>query len=368
MSGADAAALLFPAVVAFVLTPGVIAASRRVKALDHPGPEKLHLAPVPTLGGLGVLAAVLGTLWGLEAFGLGLSSHHVLSLTLATLPVVAVGLRDDLAGASIRLKLTGHLMAGGILYAFGVRVVEITNPLGDTFPLGALSLPVTMLWVALITNALNLLDGLDGLAAGAGAIAGFFLAMAGVLEGEADVRTLGLVLAGAVLGFYPYNFPRARVFLGDVGSTFIGLVLATLALLQNRKTTVAMTLLLPIVALGLPVLDTLFAVVRRTASRRNPLQRDLGHLHHRLLRLGLSTRQAVLSLLAVSAVFGSVALLLTALPKQVALSVTVILGGTSSAALAGLVRLERRLVRSERAVSGVPQERVLQKSETVLRT
>lgn len=111
MSGADAAALLHPAVVAFILTPGVIAASRRAKALDHPGPEKLHPVPVPTLGGLGVLAAVLGTLWGLEAFGLGLSSHHVLSRTLAALPVVAEGLRDDLAGASIRLKLTGHLMA-----------------------------------------------------------------------------------------------------------------------------------------------------------------------------------------------------------------------------------------------------------------
>jgi UDP-GlcNAc:undecaprenyl-phosphate GlcNAc-1-phosphate transferase len=219
-----------------------------------------------------------------------------------------------------------------------------------------------MLWVALITNALNLLDGLDGLAAGAGAIAGFFLAMAGVLEGEADVRTLGLVLAGALLGFYPYNFPRARVFLGDVGSTFIGLVLATLALLQNRKTTVAMTLLLPIVALGLPMLDTLFAVVRRTASRRNPLQRDLGHLHHRLLRLGLSTRQAVAALLALSTVFGSVALLLAALPKQVALSVTVILGGASFAGLVGLVRLERQQRRSE------PAARQLLPGDTVLRT
>jgi UDP-GlcNAc:undecaprenyl-phosphate/decaprenyl-phosphate GlcNAc-1-phosphate transferase len=115
----------------------------------------------------------------------------------------------------------------------------------------------------------------------------------GFLENERDVAVLALVLAGALVGFFPYNFPRARIFLGDVGSTFVGLVLATVALLQNRKATAAMTLLLPLVALGLPVLDTLFAVVRRTARGRNPLRRDMGHLHHRLLRLGLSPRAAV---------------------------------------------------------------------------
>lgn len=355
MSGADAA-LLFSAVAAFALTPVVIAVARRAATFDHPGPQKLHTEPVPTLGGLGILVAVLGTLWGFEAFGLGLTSRHVLALTLAALPVLAVGVCDDLAGASISLKLSGHFLAGGILYAFGVRVFELTNPLGDTIPLGILGLPVTMLWVALMTNAMNLVDGLDGLAAGIGAIAALSLSMVGVLQGEADVRCLGLVLTGAIVGFYPYNFPRARVFLGDVGSTFIGLVLATIALLQNRKTTVAMTLLLPIVALGLPVLDTVFAVVRRTANGRNPLRRDLGHLHHRLLRLGLSPRQAVASLLAVTAVFGLVALLLARLPKQAALSATVAVGFTAFAALAGLVRLERRVERSARAEGGALQK------------
>jgi UDP-GlcNAc:undecaprenyl-phosphate GlcNAc-1-phosphate transferase len=150
------------------------------------------------------------------------------------------------------------------------------------------------------------------------------------------------VLAGALVGFFPYNFPRARIFLGDVGSTFVGLVLATIALLENRKTTAALTLLLPLVALGLPVLDTVFAVVRRTARGKNPLRRDMGHLHHRLVRLGLSPPQAVGWLLGVSAVLGAVAVLLVRLPKHAALLVTVMLGLAVLGALAALTYVERR--------------------------
>jgi UDP-GlcNAc:undecaprenyl-phosphate GlcNAc-1-phosphate transferase len=199
-----------------------------------------------------------------------------------------------------------------------------------------------MLWVAALINALNLVDGLDGLAPGIGGIAALALCTVGFLQHEREVAVLALVLAGALVGFFPYNFPRARIFLGDVGSTFVGLVLATVSLLQNRKATAAMTLLLPLVALGLPVLDTLLAVVRRTARGGNPLRRDLGHLHHRLLGLGLSSQAAVGWLLGASAIFGAVAILLARLPKQAALSVTAALGLAVLVALARLTYLERR--------------------------
>jgi UDP-GlcNAc:undecaprenyl-phosphate/decaprenyl-phosphate GlcNAc-1-phosphate transferase len=327
---------------AFALTPVVIAEARRAGALDYPGAQKVHAEPIPTLGGLGLVAAVLGTLWGLQLTGLGIGTSHAIGLTLAALPVVAVGAWDDLRAVGIPTKLAVHFVAGLILYASGLRVIELTNPFGTTIPLGSLGLVVTVLWVATVINALNLIDGLDGLAPGVGAIAALSLCAVGLLKGERDVAVVALVLAGGLAGFLPYNFPKARIFLGDAGSTFIGLVLATVALLENRKATAAMTLLLPLVALAFPVLDTLFAVVRRTARGRNPLRRDMGHLHHRLLRLGLSPQRAVGYLLGASVVFGVAAVLLSQLAKQAALSATVGLGLAIFAAVAVLTYLERR--------------------------
>lgn len=342
MMAVELAAFVLASAAAFALTPLVIAEARRAGVLDYPGAAKIHTEPVPTLGGLGLVAAVLGTLWLLQVTGAGIALPHALGLTLAAVPVVAIGVWDDVRAASIPSKLAVHLLAGGILYASGLRVVELTNPFGPTIPLGPLGVVVTMLWVATLVNALNLVDGLDGLAPGIGGIAALTLCLVGFLQNERDVAMLALVLAGAIVGFYPYNFPRARIFLGDVGSTFIGLVLAAVALLENRKTTAALPLLLPLVALGLPVLDTVFAVVRRTARGRNPLRRDMGHLHHRLLRLGLTPPQAVGCLLGVSAAFGGAAVLLSRLPKQAALSVTALLALAVLAALAALTWLERR--------------------------
>jgi UDP-GlcNAc:undecaprenyl-phosphate GlcNAc-1-phosphate transferase len=342
MMPAEVAGFVLAGGTAFALTPVVIAEARRAGALDYPGAQKVHAEPIPTLGGLGLVAAVLGTLWGLQVAGLGIATAHLLGLTLAALPVVAVGAWDDLRAVSIPVKLAVHFLAGGILYVAGLRVVELTNPFGTTLPLGPLGVLVTMLWVATVINALNLIDGLDGLAPGIGAIAALSLCAVGLLKGERDVAVLALVLAGALAGFLPYNFPKARIFLGDAGSTFIGLVLATVALLENRKATAAMTLLLPLIALGLPVLDTVFAIVRRTARGRNPLRRDMGHLHHRLLRLGLSPQRAVGYLLGANVVFGVMAVLLSRLPKQAALSVTVGLGLAIFGAFAVLTYLERR--------------------------
>jgi UDP-GlcNAc:undecaprenyl-phosphate/decaprenyl-phosphate GlcNAc-1-phosphate transferase len=342
MTPADLAAFVLASGAAFALTPLVIAEARRAGALDYPGVQKVHAEPVPTLGGLGLAVAVLGTLWVLQAVGLGIALPHAIGVTLAAVPVVIVGVWDDLRACGIPTKLGVHFAAGAILYASGLQVVELTNPFGSTIPLGSLGLVVTMLWVATVVNGLNLVDGLDGLAPGIGGIAALTLCAVGFLQHERDVAVLALVLAGAIVGFYPYNFPRARIFLGDVGSTFIGLVLAAIALLENRKTTAAMTLLLPLVALGLPVVDTAFAVIRRTARGRNPLRRDMGHLHHRLLRLGLSPQQAVGCLLGASAAFGGVAVLLSRLPKQAALSVTAVLGLAVLVALGALTWLERR--------------------------
>jgi UDP-GlcNAc:undecaprenyl-phosphate GlcNAc-1-phosphate transferase len=357
VTGVGLAGFVLAGGVAYWLTPLVIAEARRAGALDHPGVEKVHAEPVPTLGGLGLAAAVLGTLWVLHVLGAGLPLGHTAGFTLAAAPLVAVGVWDDLRAASIPVKLGIHFLAGAILYASGLGVVELTNPFGATIDLADLAplgLVVTMLWVAAIVNAMNLVDGLDGLAAGIGTIAALVLGSVGLLRGEREVAVLALVLAGGTAGFLPYNFPRARIFLGDVGSTFIGLGLATVALLENRKATAAMTLLLPMVALGLPIVDTLFAVLRRTARGRNPLRRDVGHLHHRLLRLGMSPTRAVGWLLAASAVFGACAVLISGLPKQGALLATAGLGLAVFVAVTVLTVLDRRARRNGRGRPGRP--------------
>src|SRR5262249_15334222 len=195
MTPADLAAFILAGGATFALTPLVITEARRAGALDYPGLQKVHAEPVPTLGGLGRAAAVLGTLWILQAVGLGISTAHALGLTLAAVPVVAVGVWDDLRACSIPAKLGVHFVAGAILYASGLRVVELTNPFGATIALGPLGLVVTMLWVATVVNGLNLVDGLDGLAPGLGGIAALTLCGVGFLQRGRDVAVLALVLA-----------------------------------------------------------------------------------------------------------------------------------------------------------------------------
>jgi UDP-GlcNAc:undecaprenyl-phosphate GlcNAc-1-phosphate transferase len=289
-----------------------------------------------------VAAAVLGTVALLAGREPGVTRRLAVVLSAAAAPVLAVGIADDLRPVSISLRLGVHLLAGAILAAGGLQVGELTNPFGSAVHIGSFGAVVSVLWVATVINAMNLIDGLDGLAAGVGAIAALALSMVGRLKGERDLEMLGLVLAGAVAGFLPYNFPRARVFLGDVGSTFIGLVLAAASLVENTKTMASMTLLLPLVALGLPLLDTAAAVVRRAARRSNPMRRDLDHLHHRLLRLGLSPGAATGVLLVITALLGSAAVALAGLSREAALLLTAGLGACSLLGLAALRRLERR--------------------------
>jgi UDP-GlcNAc:undecaprenyl-phosphate GlcNAc-1-phosphate transferase len=333
--------LVMAGLLAGVLTPMLRRAALARGWLDRPSGLKIHREAMPTMGGLAIVAAVLVTLAALDGVGGGLGRPTTLALAIAALPVVAVSARDDLVSCSVTARLAGHAAAGLVLYAFGLRVTQLTNPIGPTIELGLAAPLVTVLWVMTAINAMNLIDGLDGLAAGVGALAALSLACVGIVRGEHDVSVLALALVGATAGFLPYNFPRARVYLGDVGSTFIGLALGATALLENRKATAALTLLLPLIALGVPVLDTLLAVVRRAARGRSPLRGDLGHLHHRLLDLGLAPTRAVACLLAVTAAFGLLAVLLAAADKQTVLSTLLLLAMLVGAALLGLDRLER---------------------------
>ncbi len=309
---------------AAVLTPVVRGLARRWGLYDHAlSSRKLHGKPVPRLGGVAIVVAffvpivalyfvdseVGGQLWG--------QPRQAMGLFIGGGIIAALGIVDDLRGTGARSKFLVQFGVGALMYAFGFRIGEIANPFGDPFVLGVFSLPFTMLWIAGVVNAMNLIDGLDGLAGGVALIAVASTFAVAVLRVEPLMMLFTAALAGAVLGFLFYNFNPATIFMGDTGSMFLGFVLATTAIQTNQKHSTAVALVVPIVALGLPIADTLLAILRRAVRGAPLFSADRGHIHHRLLGLGLSHRQAVLVLYAGCAALGGVAVALRfATPRQ----------------------------------------------------
>ena len=306
------------------MTPLVIAASRRFKALDHPGPRRVHREPVPTLGGLALMLAVLGVAWAarmLPGPAAALDVRPLLGLTLASVLMVALGVVDDLRGVPPPAKLVVQAAAALVLVAFGYGVPVLSNPFDGRIDAGVWNVPLTVAWVLIVTNAINLIDGLDGLASGAVLIAAGTLWWVGRWHSDFYVMFISALLIGATAAFLRFNFPPARIFMGDTGSQFLGLTLAAVSLLENRKGTAAVTLLLPLVALAVPIADGVAAFARRLLRGRPVFNADIGHIHHRLLRLGLSPRAAVLALWGVCALCGAMAALLAALPRAASIPI-----------------------------------------------
>jgi UDP-GlcNAc:undecaprenyl-phosphate GlcNAc-1-phosphate transferase len=309
---------LATAVLAWALTPAARALAVRLGAVDHPGPRRIHAQPVPRLGGLAMAAAVV-VAWVARVLPGPASQFDVrplLGLTCAAVPVLALGIADDRRGVGPWAKLALQTCAALTLVVFGYGVPTLTNPFGPPVETGAWSPLLTVAWVLAVTNAINLIDGLDGLATGVVAIACVSLWWVSRAHGDFYVMFLAALLIGACAGFLPWNHPPARVFMGDTGSQFLGLALAALSLLENRKGSAAVTLLLPLVALGIPIFDSTYSFLRRLARGEHVFRGDTGHIHHRLLAAGLSHAQALYALWAMSAVFGLVAVLLDALPRS----------------------------------------------------
>lgn len=297
--------VLLAAAIAFLATPLARRLALRIGAVDEPDARRVHGAPVPRLGGLAVAAGVLGSIAVVAAIGgsrtaLALSDGARIAFLLAgTLAIVLVGAVDDVRGVSPAVKLAVQLLAAGLALAGGYRVEGMTNPLTGTYvALGVAGAFLTILWVVAVTNAFNLIDGLDGLAAGLGIISGLTLLVIAWIEGRPETLPFWTVLVGALAGFLVYNFTPASIFLGDSGSLLVGYLTALLALQALEKTTVVV-LLASVLAIGLPIADMGLAVVRRTAAGgvRGIFRADRAHLHHRLLEdVDRSQRRAVLTL------------------------------------------------------------------------
>ena len=289
-------AFIIALLASWVLTPYVKKLAFRIGALDKPDGRKVHHGIMPRLGGLAIyLAFVIAVLATMHM------TRDIFALLLGGTVIVIVGILDDKYQLPAKVKLLGQIAAAFVLVLFDIKIEWLNNPWGGYFYLEYFSVPLTVFWIVSFTNVVNLMDGLDGLAAGVSGIASVTVILVALQQGFYPVAVITAALAGGIIGFIRYNFNPASIFMGDTGSMFIGYMLAAISI----------ALLVPAVALGLPIMDTAFAIVRRYTNGRPIFQPDKGHLHHRLLAMGLSQRQAVLLMYVISAVLGIAAILLT---------------------------------------------------------
>ena len=315
-------AFVIAAGVALLITPGVIFLAAKTGAMDAPDARKVHKKPIPRIGGLGIYAAFMVAMLSIM-FVVPLSAevtNELIGLMVGGSLIVLVGIIDDYKNLPAKVKLVGQILAAAVLVVvFDVRIDFITDPFGDYIYTEWFAIPVTIFWIVGLTNTVNLIDGLDGLAAGVSTIAAITIFLVALQQDIVLVAVLTAALAGAAFGFLYYNFNPARIFMGDSGSMFLGYMLAGISVIGAVKSAATIALIVPILALGLPILDTTFAIVRRYRGGVPIFKPDKGHLHHRLLDLGFSQRQAVLLMYVISALLGLSAVALTEVSTQIAI-------------------------------------------------
>ncbi len=316
-------AALLALVVTNALTPGLRRFARRIGAIDHPGGRRINVRPLPRLGGVAIYVGFLAALLVAIVISRPILLTHradiltiriplsprtdqaILGILLGSTLLFLAGIWDDVRGMNPAVKFLLQVAAAAILIPFGLTTQFITNPLtGRILGLGPLGPLFTIVWVVGVVNATNFIDGVDGLASGIAAIAGTTLFLTAMVKGDIASMLLASCLIGATLGFLRHNFNPARIIMGDSGSMFVGYALGGMSVMGLYKSYTALSLIVPLLALAVPIVDTAFAIVRRFRSRQPIYLPDRGHLHHRLLDRGLSQRQTVLLLYLVSAFFG----------------------------------------------------------------
>ncbi len=343
--------------LSLALTPLAMKLAYIVGAVDKPGGRKIHTRPTPRLGGVALFLSFIITLTAvhvvlpqakLDVFVVR-SSWLIVALSLSV--ILLLGVCDDIWTLKPGQKFLVQFFAGGLVYLAGFKIDLVTNPFsGGVIYFGLLSFPLTVIWVVGITNAFNLIDGLDGLAAGIAVIAGLTISAISLLHHDITTAAISITLVGALLGFLRYNFNPAKVFLGDSGSLFIGFTLAVLSISSSTKGSTAFSVIVPLLALGVPIIDTSLAMLRRilrsflpdeslpTSSLRklhSMFLPDRRHIHHQLVARGLSHRETVLVLYIASCAFGICAFLVTA----GSLSSSLILIGVGIAAVVAVRKL-----------------------------
>jgi len=320
---------LIACVTALFTTPYVRRLALNVGMLDATGERRMHDQPKPRIGGIAVylgfafaLFSALGYLVKTGQFGATghlhddlANLHDVIGLIFGGTLILMVGIWDDVMGMSPRAKLFAQCTVAAISLLYGFQIQYVNDPVhhGHTifFP-GWVSIVLTMVWYVGMMNAINFIDGLDGLLSGVTAIAGMFLLTIALMQGHPELALVLAALVGGALGFLPYNYNPAKIILGDSGALFIGYVFATASILGASKVVFTISLLVPLIVLGLPIVDTAVAIVRRTRAGKKIYEADRGHFHHQLIfRFGLNVRQAVLLIYGLCIALGLVALFLS---------------------------------------------------------
>ncbi|HBI14640.1 MAG TPA: undecaprenyl/decaprenyl-phosphate alpha-N-acetylglucosaminyl 1-phosphate transferase [Desulfobulbaceae bacterium] len=315
----------------FFLTPFVGKVAKRFDIVDQPSDRKVHTAPIPRVGGVALFLAFFTSLllFSLNKYMLRdliEREQRVSVFIIGAVLIFGLGLWDDLRRLPSSAKFAGQIGVATLLYFGGFQIHAVSLPFAGAVQLGIFSLPITIFWFILVINAINLIDGLDGLAAGVT----LFVSITMMVTCLANKRLLEALcfasLSGTLLGFLRYNFNPASIFMGDCGSYFLGYLLASLSLLGSIKGQFATAMLIPVIALGVPLIDTLWAPLRRFALGRKMFQPDSGHLHHQLLRLGYSQRRAVLILYAFTIVLGLVSIVMVHAKDEAAALILLVVG------------------------------------------
>lgn len=285
----------------FLMTPLAKKLAYKVGAIDVPKDERrVHKKPIPRMGGVAIYLGFVTSV----IMSVGLDQKIIGMLIGGTL-IVLMGIVDDIKPLSAKVKLVGQIISALVLVKFGMRIEMLNIPFVDMqINFQMLSIPVTIFWIVGITNTLNLIDGLDGLAAGVATIAAFSLFYVAHVNGRLIAPFMTLAIAGACIGFLPYNFNPAKIFMGDTGSLFLGYMLAAISIDGMIKGATAIATVVPVLALGLPIFDTTFAILRRLLNGRPIMEADKGHLHHKLLSTGMGQKRTVLTLYGISSIFG----------------------------------------------------------------
>lgn len=305
-------ALLCAMLVSFLLSPVVKSFAYKLGAIDVPkDARRMHKKPTPRLGGLAIfLGFLLSVLVFVRPF-----DTHLRGILLGSVIIVVLGVVDDISPLRAWFKFLVQIAAALVAVFHGVVVQTLSNPnVFSSEPywnLGWASIPITVLWIVGITNSVNLIDGLDGLACGVSTISAGTMLVIALLVSEGQTALIMGALVGACVGFMPFNKNPAQMFMGDTGSTFLGYILATVSIQGLFKYYAIISFAVPFLVLGLPMFDTAFAIVRRVAHGQNPMSPDRGHIHHRLIDMGLNQKQAVAALYVMSSILGLSAVVLT---------------------------------------------------------
>lgn len=327
----------------YLLTPWAKKFSAKIGAMDKPNHRKIHKGIIPSGGGIAIFLGFL-----IAFLFLNRVSPELTGFILGAFIIVLLGIADDILGLSALPKLIVQSLAIFIVMYLGVHIDLNTVLHGRLAAFNFLSLPLTYFWFLGITNAINIIDGLDGLAAGMVTISAFTLACVAFINGQTTVAVLALTLGFSSLGFLPHNF-RSRIFMGDTGSMFLGFSLAAFSVMGSVKLAAAFALFVPAIILAIPIFDTIFAICRRIINRRPIYEGDKKHIHHRLLEMGFSPLQTVIFLYIGNVFFGGMAVYSAIVPARTgymilasAVTLVIILGST-------IVFMHQRRMKKEHA-------------------